>query len=116
VPAVQGYVKHLQNLVNGGAGHAGLAAERTRLARAQADRIEMENNEKRRQLAPMSIIVEVISRCAAQATDVLDGIPLAVKRRVPGADPRIFKVIEDEVFKARTIAASARVPDDLLKP
>jgi phage terminase Nu1 subunit (DNA packaging protein) len=111
VPSVQGYVKYLQARVNGGGSVAGLATERTRLARAQSERLEAQNAIMRRDLAPMSLIVEAIAKSAAIASDVLDGIPLAVKRRAPGADPRILKVVEEEVYKARMIAASAKVPE-----
>ncbi len=71
---------------------------------------------KRRQLAPMSILVAATRAVPRRPPTSSTASARGLKRRVPGADPRIFKVIEDEVFKARTIAASARVPDDLLKP
>ena len=111
--AVPAYCAHMQQLVNGGAGNAGLAVERTRLARAQSEKIELELALARRQLAPISVIVEAISRSASHACDVLDGIPLAVKRRVPEVDHRVLRIVEEEILEARTIAASAKVPDSI---
>lgn len=82
---------------------------RTRLAAAQAETVEMKNAVTRRELAPVAVIEQVIARCAAHAADVLDGIPVALKREVPDIDMRVIRIIEREVAKARTIAADAKL-------
>ena len=90
--------------------------QRARLTAAQAVKAERDNALAERQLAPMDVIVGAIARSAAHAADVLDGIPLAVKRRMPEVDHRLLKVIEQEVLRARTIAAGAKMPESVSGP
>lgn len=107
--AVTGYVRFLRQQLPKGGGPDQLSEQRARLASAQAEREEMKNALARKELAPMSVIVQTVHRCAAHASDVLEGIPLAVKRRAPGVDHKVLKVIEEEVARARTMAADMKI-------
>ena len=111
VPAVQGYVKYLQDKVTGGGGSAaGLAAERARLARAQANKVERQNKEAERELLPAVVLAQVIGQTGARVAGILDGIVPAVKRR-GGLTAVGMKVLQEEVLRARQIAASMSLAD-----
>ncbi len=92
-------------------GDLDLAAERARLARAQADKIEMQNAERRRELAPAYLIEEVLAKAGAKVAGILDAIPGAIKRRELNLSAESVKVIQTEIAKARNMAAAVSLDD-----
>lgn len=107
--SISAYIANLQRQVGGGDDGEALTFERARLAREQADKIAMQNAVSRKDLAPVSLIVETNARIAAQAADILDGVGLALKRSIPGIDSRVVKVVEAEIRKVRSLVADSRV-------
>ena len=83
--------------------------EQGRLARAQADGKEIENQIKRGELAPVSFISEVLSKVTSQVAAVLDSIPQKIKRRVPGLTANDIEIIKKEIIKTQNAAAKVDV-------
>lgn len=92
-------------------GDLDLAAERAALARAQREKIEMQNAVTRRELAPVYLLEEVLAKAGARAARILDAIPGAVKRRLPDLPSSAIDYIRGEIAKARNIAAAITLAD-----
>lgn len=109
-------VRYLAKLREEAAGRAGtgdldLVAERARLAKVQADRIEMQNAVTRKELAPAELIEEVLSRAGARAAKLLDTIPGELKRRCPQLSADDIATIATTIAKVRNIAAAVSLAD-----
>ena len=83
--------------------------ERGRLARAQADAKELDNAERRKELAPVELLEWVLSKACAQISAVLETIPLNVKRRVPQLSANGIELIKKEIVRCQNIAASSEI-------
>lgn len=102
------YCSHLREVAAGrlASGDLDLAAERAGLAKAQRERIEMANAEKRMELAPVVLIEEVLTKTAAKIAGVFDAIPGKVRRRFPSIPTEAIRVIAAEIAAARNTVAS----------
>jgi terminase small subunit / prophage DNA-packing protein len=96
------------------AGDLDLATERAALARASREKIDLQNAVTRRELAPVSVLEEVLAKAGARIAGVLDAVPGAIKRRAPELPAEIRMVITTELAKARNIAADLSL-DDLVE-
>ena len=107
------YCAHIREQAAGRAGHneSGLTTERARLAKEQADRLEMQNRVARRELAPVSLIEEVLAKAASQVAGIFDGIPGGVRRRSPEIPLDTLAWIEEEIMRARNRVAALRLDD-----
>ena len=83
--------------------------ERGRLTRAQADAKELDNAERRKELAPVDLLEWVLSKACSQISAVLETIPLNVKRRVPQLSANAIELIKKEIVRCQNIAASAEI-------
>lgn len=90
-----------------------MAAERAGLAKAQRERIEMQNAVTRRELAPVVLIEEVLAKAGSRVAGILDAIPGMIKRRVHSLTSGDIDLIAGEVARARNVAAAISL-DDLL--
>lgn len=90
-----------------------LTAERARLAKEQADRIEMQNAVTRKVLAPVTLVEEVLAKAGSRVAGILDGIPGVIRRREPSTSDATLLIVEEEVARARNIAAAVRLEDIL---
>lgn len=92
------------------AGDIDLATERAMLARVQREKIEMQNAVTRGELAPRSLLTQVLAAAAPKMCGLLESI-------VPSLRKRSGYGAEDLDFVARTIAdarnsiAGLRLPD-----
>lgn len=89
----------------GGDAQSELTAERARLAREQADRIAMQNAERRGELAPANIIEQVLARVGARVGRLLETIPGELRRRMPDMTAEDVEAVTRTVNKARNLAA-----------
>lgn len=107
------YCRNLREVAAGRAAGDGLdlATERARLAREQADKIAMQNAVTRGELAPVSLIEEVLSKAASRISGLLDAIPGMVRRRVPGLTAEDIDLIGEQVAKARNTVAAMSLDD-----
>lgn len=115
------YCGHMREMAAGraAAGDLDLATERAGLARAQREKIEMQNQVTRKELAPSYLLEEILAKAGARAAAILDTIPGMVKRRVPSLTADDVAAIAREVAKARNLAASlslANIDEDEADP
>lgn len=94
-----------------GDGEMDLVEERARLARAQRERIEMQNAVTRNELAPVALIEEVLAKAGARAARVLDTIPGTIRRREPSISADTIAMIARDIAKVRNIAATVSLAD-----
>lgn len=80
--------------------------EQARLAKAQADGKEIENQIKRGELAPVELMTRVLAQVASQITAVLDSIPQKIKRNVPKLTASDIDIIKREIVKTQNAAAN----------
>lgn len=102
------YIRRLREQAAGraAAGDLDLAGERAALAKAQRERIEMQNSVTRGELAPVVLIEEVLTKAASKTAGILDAIPGMVRRRVPTLTADDIDLIAGEVAKARNMVAA----------
>ena len=107
------YIRALREQAAGraAAGDLDLATERAGLAKAQRERIEMQNAVTRRELAPVVLIEEVLAKAGSRVAGILDAIPGMIKRHVSTLTSVDLDLIAAEVAKARNIAAAIRLDD-----
>lgn len=107
------YCSHMRTMAAGRQAQTdgSLTSERARLAKEQADRIEMQNAITRKVLAPVTVIEEVLAKAGSKVAGVLEGVPGAIRRRDPGASDATLLIVEEEIAKARNIAAAVRLDD-----
>lgn len=107
------YCSNLREVAAGrlAAGDLDLATERAALARAQREKIEMQNAVTRRELAPTHLIEEVLARAGTKVAGILDAIPGQIRRRVPSLPGGELDTIAMEIAKARNIAAAVSLDD-----
>lgn len=103
------YCSHLREHAAGRAasGDLDLAAERAALARAQRERIEMQNAETRRESAPVVLLEMAVASIGRKVAAVLEAVPVKIKRRSKNLTAEDIEIITAEITKARNIAASA---------
>lgn len=100
------------NLREVAAGRTGdLSEERARLARAQAEKVEMQNAVTRGELTPTIVLEQVLAAAASKAAGIFDAIPGMVKRRVPVLTAGDVDLIAAEIAKARNCYASMTLAD-----
>ena len=107
------YIRSLREQAAGRAasGDLDLATERAGLAKAQRERIEMQNAVTRKELAPVILIEEVLAKAGSKVAGILDAIPGMIKRRVATLTSNDLDLIAIEVARARNIAASVSLND-----
>lgn len=107
------YIRRLREQAAGraAAGDLDLAGERARLARAQAEKVEMQNAVTRGELAPVVLIEQVLTNTAARIAGIFDALPGAIRRRVPLLTAGDVDLIAAEVAKARNRVASMSLAD-----
>lgn len=110
---LQAYCSHLREQAAGRAtnGDLDLATERAGLAKAQRERLEMQNAISRKELAPVGLIEEVLSKVGARCAGLLDAIPGAIKRRVPSLTSEEINNIRKEIARVRNLAAAISLTD-----
>lgn len=110
---LKSYTSHLREMAAGRAatGDLDLAGERARLAKAQADRVEMQNAVTRGELAPVALLEQVLTAAASKIAGIFDAIPGMVRRRVPLLTAEDVDLIAGEVAKARNVVASMSLAD-----
>jgi len=103
------YAKHLRDQAAGRGADGVLAFERARHAREQADAQAMKNAVSRKEFAPVFVIEEVLAKVGRQVAATLEAIPVALRRRFPELTGPQLAAIEEEVVKARNIAAAINI-------
>ena len=90
-------------------------AQRTRLTKEQADKLEMENAVTRREQAPVELLEMALEEIATRISAILEAIPSKVKKRVPTLTSGEMTNIKREIVKAQNAASKAELPWDRLQ-
>ena len=108
------YCKRLREMAAGrySAGDLDLTEERARLARAQSERIEMENAVKRGELAPIDTLRDAIIPAMTQISALMDAIPVKLKREAPHLTATDLEIVKREIANAMNLAAQVRYEPD----
>ena len=113
---LRAYCSNLREQAAGRAsmGDLDLVQERARLAKEQADRVAMANQQERRELAPVGLMEVAIARVGRQIAGILEAIPVQLKRSSANITPDDLRIITAEIIKARNMAAALELNlDDL---
>jgi phage terminase Nu1 subunit (DNA packaging protein) len=107
------YCGHMREQAAGRAstGDLDLVTERAALARAQREKIEMQNEVTRGNQAPVMLLEEVLTKVASKIAGILDAIPGMVRRRIPGLKAEDIELITGEIAKARNTVATMSLQD-----
>jgi len=107
------YIRHLREQAAGrfSDGPLDLMNERARLAKEQADRLELQNAQTRKELAPIVLIEQVLAKAGVRVAGILDAIPGMIRRRSPSLSSSDLDCISAEISKARNLAASISLND-----
>jgi phage terminase Nu1 subunit (DNA packaging protein) len=110
------YCENLREQAAGRAstGSLDLVQERARLAKEQADKVAMSNQQLRLELAPVSLLEYAIARVGRQIAGVLEAIPVQLKRSSANITADDLRIITAEIIKARNMAASIEINLDEL--
>lgn len=105
------YTRHLREIAAGrkSEGSGDLVAERTRLAKEQADRIALQNAITKRELVPAGVLVELVSGIAAQVAVIFDALPGKIRREVPDLPSPALDAIARELAKGRNAVADMKI-------
>lgn len=105
---IRDYCAHIREQAAGraAAGDLDLAEQRARLAKEQADKVAMQNAERRGEVAPVAAMEMVLAATGSKVGKILDTIPGLVRRRVPGIGSDVIEAIESDIAKCRNMAAS----------
>ena len=108
------YCKRLREMAAGrySASDLDLTEERAKLARAQSERIEMDNAVKRGELAPIDTLRDALVPVVAQIAAHLDAVPAKLKREAPHLTATDLEIVAREITKARNLAAQVRYEPD----
>jgi len=114
---IMAYCDHLREMAAGRAAEGGLdlATERAGLARAQREKVEMQNAVTRGELAPRALLVEVLSRTAPKVCGLLDAIVPALRRKGDyRAEDLVY--VSEVIAKARNEVAQLTLDEVMADP
>lgn len=112
------YTGHLREVAAGrqSAGGGDLVAERTRLAKEQADRIALQNAITKRELVPTGVLVDLVSGIATQVAVIFEALPGKIRREVPDLPSTALDAIARELARARNAVADMKIESVLDAP
>jgi phage terminase Nu1 subunit (DNA packaging protein) len=102
---LRAYCEHLRKVAAGRDPDGDLARERARLAKESADRVAMQNAEKRRELVPIELLTDALASVARQLATRLDTIVPTLRKRVPDLSHDALQLIETTLAEGRALAA-----------
>ncbi|WP_169792295.1 terminase small subunit [Pseudohongiella spirulinae] len=89
-------------------------AQRTRLTKEQADKLEMENAVTRREQAPVELLEWALAELSQRISAILGAVPSKIKKRVPSLTSTEMTNINREIIKAQNAASKVELPWDKL--
>jgi phage terminase Nu1 subunit (DNA packaging protein) len=111
---VQAYCEHLREVAAGrytDDEDLDLATERAKLAREQREKLRMQNEVTRRELAPVTLLAECFANVCQQVAAQLDAVVPRLKRK-HNLDHAVLLDIETEIARARNTASDAQFDPD----
>lgn len=90
-------------------GDLDLVQERARLAKEQADKVAMANAQARKELAPVAALEYALATMGRQVAAILEALPIQIKRTSKTLSSDDYRLLVDEITKARNVAAHAEL-------
>jgi phage terminase Nu1 subunit (DNA packaging protein) len=90
-----------------GEGDGDLLSQRTRLAAAQAEQIEMRNALMRREYAPVALLEEALAQTSRLMARVLERLPAELRRKRPHLTQEDLEIVAATVAEVRNLAYRA---------
>ncbi len=107
------YTAHLMEAAQARGGGAELATERAALAKAQRERIEMQNAVTRGELAPTAQLEHILAATAAKVSGIFAAIPDRVRYRLPQIEAEALELIAEEVGKICSVVGAMNLADPM---
>lgn len=107
------YISKLRDAAAGrgaGNGELDLTAERARLTKEQADKVELQNCVEKKEYLPASTLSIILSKTGRQIAGILEAIPVKLKHR-SSISYDDLQFIKGEIVKARNLAADIKLVD-----
>lgn len=101
------YCAHLREQAAGRGGDGVLASNRAEESRVRRELLEIKLAERRREVAPVAVIEQVLAHIGSQIRGVLEPLHVTLKMRCPQLTAEDIKIIETEISNACNLAASA---------
>ena len=101
------YCANLREQAAGRGGDGELAANRAEESRVRKELLEIKLAERRKEVAPVAIIEQVLAHVGSQIRGTLEPLHVTLKMRCPQLTAEDIKIIETEVATACNLAASA---------
>ncbi|GEM_PF-413968 len=107
------YIEHLQTVADARAeaGDLDLATERAALARAQRERLDIQNTATREGLAPTDLLNELLTKAGNAVALQLETIPRSVSQNLPQVSPAAIAMIAGEVGRAISVVRAMSLAD-----
>lgn len=99
------YIRHLREVAAGRQstdGKLDLTAERARESKERADKLALENAEKRRELIPAGAVVSTWARMVESTKSQIRAVPSQAKARIPSLrvkDVKVLQKLHDEALR-----------------
>jgi len=95
------YIADVIDHIQSDNGVLNLDAERARLAKEQADQTAIRNEILRSEVVPCEKVSEALNRVAASVVNILESIPIRLKRACPSLMQTDLDLVRSEISKAR---------------
>lgn len=105
------YCEHLRNVAAGRDPDGELSTERARVARATAEKIEMQNAVTRREVAPIAALELVLNDVAKRISARLDALVPQIRRTAPAVPAAVLNRIAADVAECREDCARVNMAD-----
>lgn len=105
------YCEHLRAVAAGRDPDGELSTERARVARATAEKIEMQNAATRREVAPIAALELVLNDVAKRIAARLDALVPQIRRTAPDVPSAVLARIAADVAECRAACAAVNMAD-----
>lgn len=105
------YCENLRAVAAGRDPDGELSTERARVARATAEKIEMQNAVTRRELAPIAALEVVLNDVAKRIAARLDSLVPQIRRTAPEVPTSVLARVAAEVAECRAACAQVNLAD-----
>lgn len=94
------YAAHLRAVSAGRGADGELARERTRLASAQAEKVERQNKIDSGEYAPVDLIQKVLAEVCRSLASALEALPVTIHRNCPEIPDRALDIVRRDIKRA----------------
>lgn len=107
---VAAYCAHLRGVAaeRAACGDLDLATQRARVAKEAADRIAMQNHERRRELMPTPLLLQLLSKASFRIAQCIGTIPPGIQAALPALPPDVLRAVTEQVARARQTVQDLR--------